>query len=81
MNKKNTILVLAAALIFFTAVAYWLWSSKYVENLIFSGEIKQIQKQSTSDEVEAIEKDLQETGLSDVDKELEDIEAELNAAY
>lgn len=81
MNKKNTILVLAAALIFFATVAYWLSRSGYVENLVFSGEIRQIQKQSTSDEVEAIEKDLQETDLSNIDKELEDIEAELNAAY
>ncbi len=81
MKKKNTILVIAVTLIFFAAVAYWLWSSKYVENLISSREIKQIQKQSTSDEIEAIEKDLQETDLSDLDKELEDIEAELNATY
>jgi type VI protein secretion system component VasK len=81
MKKKNTILVIAVALIFFAAVAYWLWSSKYVENLISSWEIKQIQKQSTSDEIEAIEKDLQETDLSGLDKELEDIEAELNATY
>ena len=81
MKKKNTLLVIAVALIFFAAVAYWLWSSKYVENLISSREIKQIQKQSTSDEIEAIEKDLQETDLSDLDKELEDIEAELNATY
>jgi hypothetical protein len=81
MNKKNTILVLAAALIFFAAIAYWLWSSKYAENLIFSREINQIQKQSTSDEIGAIEKDLQETDLSDIDKELEDIEAELDATY
>jgi len=81
MNKKNTILVLAAALIFFATIAYWLSSSKYAENLIFSREIKQIQGQSTSDEIGAIEKDLQETNLSDIDKELEDIEAELNATY
>jgi hypothetical protein len=81
MNKKNTILVLAAALIFFAAVACWLWSSKYAENLIFSREINQIQKQSTSDEIGDIEKDLQDTNLSDLDKELKDIEAELNATY
>ncbi|MCK4588702.1 hypothetical protein KAT60_02705 [Candidatus Woesebacteria bacterium] len=81
MNKKNTILVLAAALIFFAAIACWLWNSKYAENLIFSREINQIQKQSTSDEIGTIEKDLQDTDLSDIDKELENIEAELNAAY
>lgn len=81
MNKKNTILVLAVALIFFVAVAYWLSTSGYAENLLFTREIKQAQKQSTSDEIEAIEKDLQETDLSDIDKELEDIEAELNAVY
>lgn len=81
MNKKNTILILAAALIFFAAVAYWLSRSEFAKSLILSGEIKQIQKQSTSDEIEAIEKDLQETDLSNIDKELEDIEAELDAAY
>jgi hypothetical protein len=44
-------------------------------------EIQEIQTQSNSDEIEAIEKDLNETDLVDIDKELQDIESELNTSY
>ncbi len=82
MKKKNTILILAAILVILLgATAYWLSTNGYGENLVFTRELKQIEKQSSSDEVEAIEKDLLETDLSGIDKELEDIEAELDAAY
>ena len=82
MKKKNTILILAAILVILLgATAYWLSTSDYGENLVFTRELKQIEKQSSSDEVEAIEKDLLETDLSGIDKELKDIEAELDAAY
>ncbi len=40
-------------------------------------EITKLQTQSNSDKVEDIEKDLNETDLNNLDKELQDIESEL----
>ena len=47
----------------------------------FEKEIVQLEKQSTSDEIYAIEKDVMETDLSEIDNELSSIEKELEAAY
>jgi len=46
-----------------------------------STEIRQIQTQSQSDDVEAIEKDINDTDLSEIDREISAIEKELNASY
>ncbi len=78
MNKKNTILILSLAVVFFGVIAYLITTGGFSS---FNREINKIKKQSSSDEIEAIEKDLQATDLSDIDKELEDIENELEAAY
>jgi hypothetical protein len=44
-------------------------------------EIQEIQTQSKSDDVSEIEKDLNNTDLMDLDKELPDIENEFDATY
>ena len=44
-------------------------------------EIQSISQQSSSDETEEIEKDLGNTDLSELDRELFNIEKELNASY
>ena len=44
-------------------------------------EIKNLQTQSTSDDVNAIEKDLLDTNLENLDSELLDIEKELEQEY
>jgi len=44
-------------------------------------EIKDLQTQSTSDDVNAIERDLLDTDLENLDSELLDIEKELEQAY
>lgn len=80
MNKKNTILTLALTVVFFGVIAYLLTTGG-LSLSSFDREINKIKTQSSSDEIEAIEKDLQETDLSDIDKELGDIERELEAAY
>ena len=56
-------------------------ASRYRKPAGFDNEIKNMQKQSDSDSVEAIEKDLDATDLSEIDKELQDIDKELNQAY
>ncbi|MGB6839338.1 MAG: hypothetical protein WBE27_03675 [Microgenomates group bacterium] len=80
MFKKNTILILAVALVFFAALAFWLTKYK-PSNIFFQREIQKLETQSSSDEVGAIEGDLEETDLSNLDKELGDIEKEIEAAY
>jgi len=44
-------------------------------------EIQSISQQSSSDETEEIEKDLENTDLSELDRELFNIEKELNDSY
>lgn len=81
MSNKNTILVLAAVSVILIAITLLLSKRESVEKVRFDSEIKQIETQSSSDEIGAIEKDLEDTDLSDLDRELQDIEAELNQAY
>ena len=47
---------------------------------IADGQIKRLFQQSNSDEIEAIEKDVEETNLNDIDQELISIESELEAS-
>ncbi len=44
-------------------------------------EIQQIQTQTEGDDVDDIERDLNKTDVVDVDKELQDVEKELNTTY
>ena len=44
-------------------------------------EIKQIKTQSTSDNIESIEKDINDTDFSGIEDDLNDIEAEMNQEY
>jgi len=44
-------------------------------------EIKQIETQSTSDYVDSIEKDINDTDFSGIEADLNDIEAEMNQEY
>ena len=81
MTKKNTILSLAAVSVVIIAGALILTERKSLKEIRFDNEIKQIETQSSSDEIEAIENDLENTDFSDLDRELQDIELELNQAY
>ena len=79
-SKKNMIMTLAAILVFgFGIMAYSLSTSSNRKNTsAFDNEIAKIKIQSDSDEINDIEKDLDNTNFSDSDKELREIEAELN---
>lgn len=80
--QRNIILILVGAIVIFGSFAYWLSTSDTsTTNVFFQREMTQIQTQSSSDEIEAIEKDLLDTDLSNLDQEINDIEKELNAAY
>lgn len=78
-EKKNFMLVLAIAvaiaifLIFFIRRGYRLPRVTTTDR-----QTTLLETQSSSDEVDAIEKDLMETDLTELDRELQDIEQELN---
>lgn len=85
VSRKNFIIFLSAILVVgfaYMALTLTQQSLKTKRTLsVAEKEILQIKEQSTSDELEDIEKDLIETDLIDIDKELQDIERELEAIY
>ena len=82
VSKKNTLLALSAILV----VAYGYMAIRLnqgkpkVPNDTFQQEVSQMQNQSNSTEPESSEKDLDSTDFSDLDKELQNIDQELNSA-
>ena len=87
--RKHTLFFLAALLVVLLGIMAYVQRQKnfasrisqFIAQSPFEREVNQIQEQSESDEVDAIEEDIEETDLSQVDKELKDIERELNQAY
>ncbi len=78
ISKNNFILILtAAAIIFIGIFAYFLNSS----DLTFKQEVAKLKTQSTGSEVGSIEQDILDTDLSNLDKELTDIEKEIETVY
>lgn len=79
-GKKNTIILLAS-LVIVISVALILIQNSLDAPKKYEADIQELQKQSTSDEVDVIEKDLLNTNLDNLDTELQDIEKELEQAY
>lgn len=85
VSRKNFLLLLAALCV--VLLGYMALnlaqqrSRKHTPLTETDKEIQQIQSQSSSDEIEDIEKDLIDTDLIDIDRELQDIEDELEATY
>lgn len=82
--KKYFLLFLASISVVFMGLMALTLSKRPVKQVSMTEqemEIKKIQTQSESDVVEDIEQDLNETDLLDVDKELQDIEGELDVTY
>mgnify|MGYP001578377416 CR=1 FL=1 len=77
LKSKNSLLILALLAVVVLGGAGYLLSKK---SLQISPDIVRLNSQSSSDDVDAIEKDVEETDLTDLDAELTDIEAELNTA-
>ena len=81
VSKKDFLVFLAGTLVVALGVMAFVLSRNYLNKdsaKMFDTEIQQMQSQSQSDSLDAIEKDLEETNLNDVDKELQDIQEELN---
>lgn len=78
VTKNNFILILIAAVITLIGFfAYYFYSSDNT----FKQEITNLKTQSSSNEIGAIEQDILDTDLSDLDKELSAIEKEIEASY
>lgn len=77
--NKNLLIILAAAVILLSAWVYYMSQVNQSTVSDSEREFRAVTQQSASDETEAIEKDLNETDFEDLDKELTDIEAELEA--
>lgn len=77
-TKNNFVLILAAAtVIFLSIIAFFLSNS----DTTFKQEISKLKTQSSGSEIESIEEDVLGTDLSGLDKELSDIEKEIEAVY
>lgn len=77
--NKNLLIILAAAVILISAGVYYLSQVNQGAIVDSDRDFREITTQSSSDETEEIEKDLDETDFEDLDKELPDIETELNS--
>ncbi|MBI2065983.1 hypothetical protein HYT60_00545 [Candidatus Woesebacteria bacterium] len=77
VKSKNFLIFLLLAALVLAGIWYFLLKNKGFE--LISPDISRLNTQSQSDEVSAIEKDLDNTDFADLDAELADIEAELNA--
>lgn len=85
VSRKNTILLLAAILVVLFSLVI-VSSRRRIDRVSTSSRQtppfeRQLETQSTSDEVEDIETDLRNTDLTAIDVELQTIENELNQAY
>lgn len=84
VTRKNFMIFLAAVLVValgFMALTLTRQSRVKMPLTEDEKEIQEIQTQSKSDDVSEIEKDLNNTDLMDLDKELPDIENEFDATY
>lgn len=78
MKNKLTISLLAILVIVLGLFAIIMSSKDVVFPKKYERQIFKVEQTSNSDDVEAIEEDLDETDLDTLDIELADIEAELN---
>ena len=77
--NKNLLIVLAAGAIILSAWTYYLSQANRSATTDPEREFAELTRQSSSDDTEEIEADLEETDFEDLDKELVDIETELNS--
>jgi len=80
VEKKNVVLLLAVVVIIisFSLILIQRNLDKPTE---YEVEIRDLQSQSTSDEIDVIENDLMDTELDNLDDGLQEIEDELNQSF
>lgn len=78
LTKDNFLLILIGAVMVFLGIfAYSLFKSGNT----YKQEIEKLKTQSSSNEIGSIEQDILDTDLLGLDKELSEIEKEIEAAY
>lgn len=81
MNNKNLLMGLAAFLVIALAVmAYITYGMKPATQATNDEQTNALMDQSTSDDAESIEQDLNDTELDSIDAGLNDIETQLNSS-
>ncbi|MBI2023708.1 hypothetical protein HYT01_04075 [Candidatus Giovannonibacteria bacterium] len=81
-NSNSTMLGIVVVIVIVVGIVSYWWFAMGGAGVSFmpgNGDVKDLQKQSSSDEVASIEADLNDTTLNDLDKEVTDIEKELAA--
>ena len=81
ITTRNFMIALAAALVVGLGIMAISLSQRPAPKTTFESDIEELEMQSDSDDVDAIEQDLMQTDLSDVDQELQDIDRELDQTY
>ncbi|OGM28965.1 hypothetical protein A2962_00850 [Candidatus Woesebacteria bacterium RIFCSPLOWO2_01_FULL_39_61] len=82
VSRKNFLIFLAALLV--VALGYMIISSsgRYLpQGSDVDPEIQKVETQSSSDDIDSIEKDINNTDYSGIDKDLQDVQNELNQSY
>lgn len=78
VSRKNFLLLLAAVLVVAMGLMAMMLYQTPKAPVTYEQQLQQLQTQSQSDQVRDIERDLKESNFNDVDRELQDIETELN---
>ena len=82
VSKSHAYLfLLAVGLAVVGLFAYMLLLSNKMSNRKTGSDVAKLDSQSQSDSVDSIERDLKETDLKDLDRELQDIDKELSGSY
>ncbi len=81
MKNKGIISLLAILVLVLGGVAYLFTTNKLENPKIFETELQKYEEVSNTDEVEDIETDLENTEVNDIDKEIPQIDAEIDASY
>lgn len=79
MKNKSIISLLAILVLVLGVFAYLLSTKSLVSKDTFDKQVDSVESVSNSDDVEEIEKDLDDTEIEDIDSEMMQIEAELDS--
>lgn len=80
MNTKNLLILAGALVILAAGVGLYLSKSQSQQQPTATQEVRQIESQSQSDNINSIGKDLNDTNVDNVDQETVQIQSELNAS-
>ena len=77
LDSKNTIIFLSAVLIILIGFSYFLFLNNQAGKLTVDQQTTQLNTVSSYDDTDSIEKELKNTDFTNIDKEMNDIESQL----